>query len=259
MSRMWQLLCCVVIVILQGCTTESRSSSQLDPDANTAKATQARLDAGWGYLSSNNIGQAKRHLDKAYSYSPNNSDVNRALAHYYERVGEVVEAEKFYRKAISLNSKNGDALSDYGVFLCRAGKFAKAQELFDDAVKIPTYENVASTLENAGICAHKMGNSSGAEELFLRSVRHNAKQPTALLELANIELGRNRLERAKQYYQRHIEVANDTSRSLWIGVQVNQAMGDKNAVSSLGLKLERMFPDSDETLRYLDAKAKWKK
>jgi type IV pilus assembly protein PilF len=258
MIRLWTLLCCVVLV-LQGCATESGSSNNLDPDANSAKATQARLDAGWGYLGQGNLAQAKRHLDKAFAYTPNNSDVNRALAHYYERVGEKEEAEKYYKKAMSLNAKNGDALSDYGVFLCRAGKFAKAQELFDAAVKIPTYENVASTLENAGICAQKMGNTTGAEELFLRAVRHNVKQSSALLELSNIELSRGRLERAKQYYQRHVEVTQDTSRSLWTGIQINQAMGDKNAVSSVGLKLERMFPDADETLRYLDAKAKWRK
>ncbi len=258
MNRIW-ILFGAAALLLQGCTTESGSANRLDPDANSAKATQARLDAGWGYLGQGNLAQAKRHLDKAYSYSPDNSDVNRALAHYYERVGELVESEKYYKKSISLNSKNGDALSDYGVFLCRTGKFAKAQELFDDAVKLPSYENVAGTLENAGLCAQKMGNESGAEDLFLRAVRHNPKQANALLELANIELGRGRLERAKQYYSRYSEVSSDNAHSLWIGVQIHQAMGDKNAVSSLGLKLERMFPDADETLRYLDAKAKWRK
>ncbi len=259
MIKLWQLFLCGAVLVLQGCASDAPASTKLDPNADNAKATQARLDAGWGYLASNNLSSAKRHLDKAYAYSPNNSDVNRALAHYYERVGEGEEAEKFYRKSVSLNSNNGDALSDYGVFLCRAGKFAKAQEMFDDAIKIPSYENVAGTLENAGICAQKMGNASGAEDFFLRALRHNPKQPTALLEMAYIEFARGRLERAKQYYTRHTEVRSDTAHSLWAGVQINQALGDKNAVSSLGLKLERMFPDAEETLKYLDAKAKWRK
>jgi type IV pilus assembly protein PilF len=258
MIRNWMLLCAVV-AMLQGCASDSAAPNKLDPNADNAKATQARLDAGWGYLAGNNLAAAKRHLDKAFAYSPNHSDVNRALGHYFERVGEKEEAEKHYRKAVSLNSKNGDALSDYGAFLCRAGKFAKAQEMFDDAIKVPAYENVAGTLENAGICTLNTGNSSGAEDFFLRALRHNPKQPGALLEMANIEFERKRLERAKQYFQRYTEVRSDNARSLWIGVQINQALGDKNAVASMGLKLERMYPDAEETLKYLDAKAKWRK
>lgn len=253
----WLKLClsAVVTIVLSACVSDGTSADDFD----RSRAAQKRLDAAWGYLAQNNLSTAKRHIDIAFDYSPKDSDVHRALGHYYDRIGESKNAETHYQKAISLNGKNGAALSDYGVYLCRNKNYDKAQDYFDRAASSSAYENVAGTLENAGLCAISAGQGEKAEDFFRRALRINPKQASSLLELGYSEFARNRTDRAKQYYQRYTEVASDTSRSLWLGIQVNQVLENKDAVASLALKLERMFPDSEEAALLADAQEKWRK
>lgn len=247
----------ILMVGLNACVTSPTNSKGKEVDYSVS--ADRHLDAGWGYLANNNLTKAKMHLDKAVEYAPKNAEVHRALGHYYDRIGELKDAETQYRYAVDLNGKSGEALGDYGVFLCRQGKYGKAQELFDKAISSSGYDNVAGTLESAGVCMARSGDKEKAEDFFRRALRINPKQAGALVELGYIEFGKNHIERAHQYYQRYSEAAGDTARSLWLGVQINRALDDKDATSSLALKLERLFPDSDEAALLADAQEKWRK
>ena len=79
----------------------------------------------------------------------------------------------------------------------------------------------------------------------------------SLVHVAQIEFGKDRYERTRHYLDRYQAVAPHTPRSLWLAVQNAVKMGDLDAVASYGLKLEQMFPDSQQTENYLDNKRQW--
>ena len=252
------LTVCALLLLLTACG----SASKTDPDnlasESRGKAADARLQAASGYLDAGELDRAKYHLDKALAHDPDNAGVHSTLAYYYSRVGEIERADQHFEKALKLDGKNPSVLDLYGVYLCRQGRYAKAQDMFERAIAIPSNPKMASVLENAGLCAQRSKADDKAIEYFRRALQHNPKQPNALLEMANHELQQQRLERAKGYWDRFKEVGRDSSRSLWIGIQLAHALRDKDMVASLGLKLERLFPDSDEANLYLDNKQKWR-
>ena len=63
-------------------------------------------------------------------------------------------------------------------------------------------------------------------------------------------LRRGELERARFYVRRlnNSELAN--AESLWLGMQVEQRLGNAEAVRQLGEQLRRRFPDSRERQAY---------
>ena len=75
--------------------------------------------------------------------------------------------------------------------------------------------------------------------------------------MAEIAYGKDRYERTRHYLDRYQAVSSHTPRSLWLGVRNAVKMGDLDKVASYGLKLEQMFPDSQQTENYLDNKRQW--
>ena len=51
----------------------------------------------------------------------------------------------------------------------------------------------------------------------------------------------------RAYLTRLQDVTRLTPEYLWIGVRAEEALGDKNAVSSYALILKNKYPESDET------------
>lgn len=252
------LTVCAVLLLLSACGGASKPDPDNLASENRTKAAEARLHAASGYLDAGQLDRAKFHLEKALAHDPNNAGVQSALGYYYSLVGETARAESHFDKAFRLDSKNPAVLDLYGVYLCRQGKYSKAQDMFERAIAISSNPRMASALENAGLCALRSAGPEKAEEYFRRSLQHNPKQPNALLEMAAREVELQRFDRAKGYYDRFKEVGRDSSRSLWVGIQLAHALRDKDMVASLGLKLERLFPDSDEADLYADKKQQWR-
>ena len=65
--------------------------------------------------------------------------------------------------------------------------------------------------------------------------------------MAEVSFRQDKFLPARAYLQRYAEVGRHSSRSLWLGVQVERALGDRDAEASYALRLEKAFPDSKET------------
>jgi len=111
---------------------------------------------------------------------------------------------------------------------------------------------------NAGICSKRAGNKNKAASYFRKALNRNSKLPIALIEMAEVEFEKDRYERASKYIKRFEAVSRPSANSLWLGLRVAHFRKDKDGVSSYSIKLERLFPDSDETANYLDNIDQWK-
>ena len=65
--------------------------------------------------------------------------------------------------------------------------------------------------------------------------------------MSELTFKQNNYMSSRGYLQRYLEVGRHTPKSLWLGIQVERILGDKDAVSSYALMLKNNFPDSEET------------
>lgn len=217
--------------------SQTEATQDIDSKVDLMKAARLNLELGLTYLNEGHIERAKFKLNHALSLAPELSEVHYALGYYYEKVSEYDKSEKSYRQAINLNRNGGKEHNNYGAFLCRQKRYREAEKEFLLAMKDPSYVNTAEVLENAGLCVNPIPDTVGAAGYFERALRHDPKRPTSLLELALLRWHQgNRIE-ARQYYARYEELGQQTSQSLWLGIEIAKADGNKNKEASLKLKL----------------------
>ena len=252
------------LILLVGCTTKSTSSltnfegtTSVNQKVDSSKAAAQRVVAARAYLQSQSLERAKFHLDKAREHDDDYPDLYYTLGFYYQLAGQRNNADKAFRRALSLDRRNPEYKNAYGQFLCNGGEFAKAEDYYQAAIATPTYSNIVQAYFNLGICKLKQSETKEAMTLFRKALNINPKFPAALLEMAELEYLEKRYQRTSSYLSRFREVAGPNPRSLWLGLRSSYFLGDKDAVSSYGLKLEQLFPDSEQTAQYLDNQSNW--
>ena len=268
MHNIIRLVSILLLVILSACTTTSSSfttpystsdSSNAGADYDRQKAASTRLSLGLRYLSQGDYEKAKFNLDKAMEHYPESENVIRGLAWYYEQVTELKLARQYYARAMKINSKNPALLNQYGVFLCRHNELEKSLEMFSASAKILSNNDVSGTYENAATCNLQAGNHEQAEMFYRKALNHNPEQRDSLLGMATIEYDKGRYTRTRSYISRFEKIAKHNPRSLWLTIRTESNLGNMDNVASYALKLEQLYPDSQETENYLDTRNQWLK
>ncbi len=213
---------------------------------NPEKAAKLNVELGLAYLDSNQPSRGKLKLQRALELAPYLPDVQAAFGRYYESIGEFEEAEKSYLKAIRMNKTWAVSHNLYGAFLCRQGKYEQANRSFEKALEDKTYPESASVLENAGLCELAAGNKLKARTYFEKAVRQDIHRANSLLELAYMNYEQNNSVVAWQLYNRYLLAANQTPRSLYVGVQLARILKYKDKEASYMLLLKSEFHDSPE-------------
>ncbi len=231
-------------LLLLGACTSNKSRFAEQEKGDPAKVnTQLAIE----YMREGMYEASMEKFKKALKQNPNLQVAHTSIAILYERLGENELAEKHYRKAYRLNSKDSPTLNNYGQFLCRDGRLKEADRMFADAVNDPLYRNPETAYTNAGICAHKRPDPVLAEKYFRKALQANPKYVPALHEMVKSSFAQEKYLATRAYLQRLQDVTRLTPEHLWIGVRAEDALGDRNAVSSYALILKNQYPESDET------------
>ena len=230
----------VVVMGLVACSANSRR------DAASLKASSVNTELGIHYMRKDNNVYAMDKLTKALKQNPENPDAHNAMALLYVRLGGTKDAEEHFRKAIKLEPDNSSFHVSYGAFLCNSNQLSAAENHFMEALKNPLYTKYEIAYTNAGNCAMRGGDREKAEDYFRSALKVNPKFPPALYHMARLYVMSKNYMSGRAYLQRYSEVARPSAQTLWLGIQVEKELGDKNAVSSMAMLLKDRYPDSDE-------------
>lgn len=243
----------LLLLAVGGCVTQTYdgqgnpvSTKEFDPKA----AAKSRMQLGLAYLRSGDSAQAKMNLLKAQEYAPDMPDVYYSLGYYYQTVGETSDAEEAYRRAISLDPDNGEALNNFGAFLCGIGRYEDAIPYFLKAVKAKGYIKIAGAYENAATCSRLEGNIGKAEQYYASALSHDGRRASSLLGMSEVLYDKADYSGAKGYLQRFEKVARPNPQSLFLGLKVAKATGDRQGVQQYGEELISKFPDSPFSQQY---------
>jgi len=234
-------------LLLAGCTPgASTRDRDLQPTVQTNEVALTNLGLGVEYMRRGEYDKALEKLDKARQADPAYPLTYNTYGVLYQQLGDMQRAEQSFKRALQLDPNNSATMNNYGRFLCQTGRPKEAEEIFLRAAANPLYETPEIPIANAGTCALGDGRPGDAEKFFRQALEHDPKIPAALLNMARLSYDQARYLPARGYLQRYVAVAKHTAESLWLGIQIEQQLGDKDAVSSYALLLRNSFPDSEQ-------------
>lgn len=237
------LVAAACALIVTACAT---ASGQTKKDV-----AKANVQLGTEYLQQGRLGLALDNLEKAVKADPSSPTAHAMIAMLYARLGRDGAADDSHRLAVEWVSADtpdyGMVHNNYGTYLCDHARWAEAEEHFLAAAKSRLYETPEAAYENAGLCALKAGQVQVAEGHFRSALALKPDMTRPLFQMAQIHYDTRRYLLARAFLQR-LEVATQINApGAWLGLQIEEALGDKEAVQRYALTLKGRFPDSDET------------
>ena len=122
----------------------------------------------------------------------------------------------------------------------------EAEKYFLAAAENPLYETPEIPYANIGTCAYMHDQPDKATEFFKKALTINAAIPAALIQMSEIEYNEGNYVSAHDYLERYLKFSKHTPKSLWLGIRVEQELGNKNKVSGYALLLRNQYPDTEE-------------
>jgi len=236
---------------LVGCVT-TEVTGDAPPMANPKEAAQINQELGIAYLRQGNYELARVKLEKAVDEDPSLATAHSALGLVYERLGAIDEAEDEYRRAARLAGDDPNALNALAVFLClRRNEPDDALRYFDGALKYPLYPNRVMLFTNAGVCARKV-DLKMAEDYFRQGLALDPTSSELLLQLSDVSFQQGNYLQSRGFLERYITTIGVSPAVLWLGVQIETALGDARAAEIYGQRLKSEFPISVETRMLLE-------
>jgi len=257
------------LVGLAGCTTTTTTTSSNDvargpsptvtsrPDLLTEsdepesrRRARVRLQLASGYFEQGQTSVALDETKQTLAIDPTFADAYNLRGLIFMRLNDQRLAEDSFRRAISLNPREANTLHNYGWLVCTQGRYAEADQLFNEALANPTYGGRAKTFMAQGLCQQSAGKLPEAERTLARAYELDAGNPITGFNLASLLFQRGELVRAQFYIRRlnNSELAN--AESLWLGIKVEQRMGNTEAVQQLSEQLRKRFGQSKEMASY---------
>lgn len=238
------LLCVSVIfsLILVGCST-SKSSEQ-SPD----KIAQAHTELAGSYYGRQQYAVALQELGVALQADPNYAPGYGVRGLVRMALNEDDLAEADFKRSLRLDPKSSESHNNYGWFLCQRGKPKESLAQFIEAVSNPLYVTPEVAYANAGMCAIDAGDIAAARGYLQRALILRPGMPEALFGLSKVGFVQNDFASAKNYFFRFQQAVEQLNASqLWLAIQIERKVFDRNSEASYTLQLQKRFPDSRES------------
>jgi len=232
--------------VLAGCI----SGSTLPPaQESKEEAAQYNMQLGVSYLRQGDYRTARLKLERALADNDRLVPAWTALGLVMEQLGDAAEAEKSYRRAVSLDGSDPDALNALGAFLCRSpGNEKEALRYFDRAIAVPLTKSDANRpmlYTNAGTCA-KRSDLERAEAYLRSAIQADPGYRDALLQLADVTFSRGNALQGRAFLERYLAAGRTTPAALWLGVRIEESLGEAKAAADYATRLKEQFPESVE-------------
>jgi type IV pilus assembly protein PilF len=245
----------LALLTMVGCVTETTNEPFGSGERSDTEALRNYIQLATGYLEQNDLANARRHLNNATALDSNNSEVFALWGLVYSREGEAELADENFRRALRVNTANSQARNNYAAFLFAEERYEDAYEQLEIVVDDTTYNNRAQAFENLGLAAVRLGRNEDAEYAFGRALQLNSNQLRSSLELASLNLQKADVLQARAYFRNYLTLSQfynqpQTARGLWVGIQLESALGNDENVRQYGAQLEQGFSASSEYQLY---------
>jgi type IV pilus assembly protein PilF len=211
-----------------------------------AQAAVANMQLALEYMKLGKLATARECIEKALTEDAANPSVQETAGLVYERVNEMGKAEHAYENAVRLGKNDPNISNAFAGFLCRTGKTAAGEKMFNAVATNPVYQTPEVALVNAGVCVRSAGNLADADRYFNRALAIRPNMPEGLLQLGNVAFDRGDAAQARDIVQRYLAVNPPTPEVLWLGFRAQRKLGDAVAAAVYARRVQTEFPDSTQ-------------
>jgi type IV pilus assembly protein PilF len=235
----------LLLALLTGCVSVNPTDSST-PKADPHEASRLNTQLGLGYLNEGNMAVAQDRLSRAVEEDPDNADAHAALAMFYTRRGNLDEAEKSYRHALSIDPRRPEILNAVGSFLCGHDKGDEGLKDLLAAAETLSYNTPEIAWTNAATCARSIQRPAEVEQYLRSALQANPNYPDALLRMAEVNYDKQDYRGAHAFLQRYERVGPPAPDELLLGARVARQLGDAQDAHDYEVKLIQKFPNSDQ-------------
>jgi type IV pilus assembly protein PilF len=225
-------------------------------EGDSARRSRTRLELAAAYFSRGQLDVALAEVKRALAADPNSADGYNLRGLIQASQSDDAAAEDSFRRAIQLDARGADAMSNYGWFLCQRRRYAEGIVQFDQALAVPAYRDVPRTLLAKGVCQAFDKRYAEAETTLARAQQLEPGNPAIATNLAEVLYRLGKYPQARDTIRRvngMVGVAN--AQTLWLAARIERRLGNSQAVADLGQRLTSQFPDSPEADAY--ARGRW--
>lgn len=220
-----------------------------DEPENRERA-RLRLELARGYFEQGQTTVALDQVKQSLAADPLYAPALNLRGLIYVRLGEYRLAEASFQQALRINARDGDTHHNLGWAYCQEGRYPEATQAFGRALQVPGYTSAGRTWLTQGICQARGGQREAAESSLTKAYELEPGNPITAYNLATL-LHQRGLSAKAQFYIRRLnnsELAN--AESLWLGIKVENRLGNRDVVRQLGDQLKRRYPQSKELSSY---------
>jgi type IV pilus assembly protein PilF len=214
------------------------------PDKNAASRINVQL--GFNYLRQGDLATAQEKLERALKEDPDYPTAHSAMALLDERLGKVKDAEREYRRALSLSNRAPAELNSYGVFLCSHGRADEGVRAFEEAAGNPIYNTPWAAYTNAGVCLQGVHRYTDAMAQYERALQSNPGFADAALHAADLDFSDHRYAEGRLRIDLYLLSHRPTPDLLLLGWRISSTQNDPVGQSRYGGRLAKEFPDSTQ-------------
>ena len=259
----WHILIFLSPTCFLACGTSSRftspdeviagSGNVVIPKTNTREETdlrrraRLRLELGTSYFQQKQYAIALEELKQAIEIDSGYPDTYAVLGLLYMELGDRRQAEDVFRRGLNADNNHSDLNLNYGWFLCQSGREKESISRFMAVARNPLYSAPVKPLQNAGICALRMGDKKLGEQFLLAAYDTDPNSAVVLYNLANLNLANPDLTKARFYINRLHSIYDPSAQTLWLNLKIERAAGGQDKVDDLSKQLRQKFANSAET------------
>ncbi len=236
-------------VLLSACVTTE--SGGFDDKKDTKKAREYSEELARSYIREGNWPAAKRHLKTALELDDSSAGIQEAMAMVYQNTGEIEEAAKYYRRAVELDGESSRIRLNYASFLYQQQQYRLAADQLERVTEDMLYAKRKLAFVNLARCYLQLNEYEQAEAAFKRAYLMDRRSAGIKLDLALVYYQLANFPESQKFYDAfRTQVKQQPPQALWLGVELADQFGDRNALSSYGLVLKNLYPKSQQYLQY---------
>lgn len=217
------------------------------PESTPRQRAEAHVELAAGYFERAQFDVALEELGIAERIDATFARTHSIYGLVYATIGELPKAEASFRRALELAPNDSEARQNWGWYLCTHGRAKESIPEFEAAIRDPLYRTPEIALVNAGKCSVSIGDASAANQYFRRALQLRPNEPQAAYNLALLSYRGQRHADARALMRIVMQQNSPAPEALFLGMCIEQKLGDAQAEQSYALQLRNRYPDAAET------------
>jgi type IV pilus assembly protein PilF len=242
------ILVTVSALAVNGCANLSGSGA-VESDSEVA---ELNLQLGMRYMTQGNFGVALEKLKKSLAYDENSAVAHNAIAVLYDETNQDTLAENHFQQAVDLDADFVTAKLNYAHFLCTNGKPRQGEATYVALAEQPAEGGADLAYRaylSAAVCTLKIPDQQRADDYLRKALALRPNDANTLYRLADLYYGTGDYLKARAFLQRYHDQSGYNPESLWLGISIEDKLGDTATRQKYTQLLLSRFADSDVARR----------